>query len=126
MHQRPRLETIQEETEQEDEAEESEIVREDFPIQDCVETKETTTEEEIDDEVQLRVLRPRRLSRLHSKENLPQSTNNQQEKIENFPVSELSEEGTPPKQTRSGNERRSSSGELSINVSIQAQIRCLT
>lgn len=131
MEQRPHLEPIQEESEQEDEiggSETGEGEEEDFQIQVGVETKEAMTEESEEDVALLRVLRPRRLSR--SQESVPQmqSTNNNQEETENFSVSDrslravdLSDETTAPVQARLGNEKRSRSGELRIKVSILAQ-----
>lgn len=131
MEQRPHLEPIQEESEQEDEiggSKTGEGEEEDFQIQVGVETKEVMTEESEEDVALLRVLRPRRLSR--SQESVPQmqSTNNNQEETENFSMSDrslravdLSDEATAPVQARLGNEKRSRSGELRIKVSILAQ-----
>lgn len=136
MEQKPHLEPIQEESEHEDEiggSKTGEGAEEDFQIQVGVETKEAMTEdesEEDEDAALLRVLRPRRLSRSLRHESFPQmqSTNNHQEEMENFSVSDrssravdLSDEATPPVQARLGNEKRSRSGELRIKVSILAQ-----
>lgn len=134
MHQWPHLEPIQEESEQEDEIEESKtggVKEEDCQTQVRVEKKEVLkedlSEEDEDDTAPLRVLRPRRLSRFLSQESFlqTQSTHNHQEELENFSVLDgsahavdLSDEATPPEQTRSGNEERSRSGQLRIKVSI--------
>lgn len=96
-----------------------------------MQTKEVVTEEESeedeDDAPPLRVLRPRRLSRSLLRESFlqMQSTSNHQEEMENFSASDqsthagdLSGEATPPGQTRLGNEKRFSSGELKIKVGL--------
>lgn len=131
---RPHLEPIQEESEQEDELEGSktrESEDEDFQIQVGVETKtimaDDKSEEDEDDSALLRVLRPRRLSHSHSQDSIPQMqfTTNQQEKVENFSLSDwkshtvgLSDEATPPKQARLRNNKRSTSDELRIKVGL--------
>nr|XP_046265631.1 neurofilament medium polypeptide-like [Scatophagus argus] len=127
---RPYLETIQEESEQKDEIEESE--KGDFQIQVAVETKEVRAEdgseedEDEDDSALLRVLRPRRASRSLRQKSFPrmQSTNSEQGERENFPESDqssqsvhLSDGAKPTKQARSGNEKSSSSGELRVKIS---------
>ncbi|KAI3374900.1 hypothetical protein L3Q82_021442 [Scortum barcoo] len=130
MEQRPHLEPIQEESEQEDEirgGETGEGQEEDFQIQVGVEAKEAMTEESEEDEDAdlLRVLRPRRLSHSLSGKSIPQmqSANNHQEEMENFSLSDwssravdLSDEASLPGQARLGSER-SRSDELRIKVS---------
>lgn len=98
MEQRPRLEPIQEESEQEDETEGDKTGKqnEDFQGQVSMETDEVMGKDEgdkdEDDDAPLSVLRPRRLSHSSSHESFPQmqSTNNDQEEMENFSVSDLS------------------------------------
>ncbi|CAK6966815.1 mitotic apparatus protein p62-like [Scomber scombrus] len=95
---RPCLEPIQEESEQEDETEGDKTGKqeEDFQGQVSMETDEVMAKDESnkdeDDDVPLRVLRPRRLSHSSSHESFPQmqSTNNDQEEMENLAVSDLS------------------------------------
>lgn len=130
MEQRPRLEPIQEESEQEDDVKRSktrESEEEDFQIQAGVETKEVTAEEteEEDEDDELRVLRPSRQSRsLSHSLSLPRrrSANYHQEELESLSVSDSHDEDTPPKQASLGHERRSSSGELRKKVSILPQL----
>lgn len=131
MEQRPRLEPIQEESEQEDDVKRSktgEREEEDFQIQAGVETKEVMAEEteEEDEDDKLRVLRPSRRSRSLSSHSLSlprrRSANNHQDELESFSVSDSHDEATPPKQVRLGHERRSSSGELRMKVSILPQL----
>ncbi|XP_030259510.1 uncharacterized protein LOC115573045 isoform X1 [Sparus aurata] len=122
---RPRLEPIQEESEQEDDVKRSktgEREEEDFQIQAGVETKEVMAEEteEEDEDDKLRVLRPSRRSRSLSSHSLSlprrRSANNHQDELESFSVSDSHDEATPPKQVRLGHERRSSSGELRMKI----------
>lgn len=86
---------------------------------------EDESEEDEDDDVPLRVLRPSRLSRSLSQESSlqNQSTNSHQEEMEKSDWSingvGLGDEATPPRQARLRNERRSStSDQLRIMVSI--------
>ncbi|XP_030259511.1 histone H3.v1-like isoform X2 [Sparus aurata] len=104
---RPRLEPIQEESEQEDDVKRSktgEREEEDFQIQAGVETKEVMAEEteEEDEDDKLRVLRPSRRSRSLSSHSLSlprrRSANNHQDELESFSVSDSHDEATPPKQ----------------------------
>ncbi|TKS79775.1 hypothetical protein D9C73_013995 [Collichthys lucidus] len=138
MVQRPHLEPIQEESEQEDEIEGSttgeeeeeeeyekeEEEEEDFQV--GVETKEVMTadeSEEDEDDVLLRVLRPRRMYPSRSQVSLPRmrSTNKHQKEIDSS-VSEQSshsvdlngEDAPRPVQARLGKEKRSVSDELKI------------
>ncbi|KAM8727205.1 uncharacterized protein AB9X84_000991 [Acanthopagrus schlegelii] len=115
---RPRLEPIQEESEQEDNVKRSESgerEEEDFQVQAGVETEEVTAEEteEEDEDEELRVLRPSRPSR-HSL-SLPRrrSASDHQEELESFFVSDSKDEATPPKQARLGHE---SSSELRMKI----------
>lgn len=136
MVQRPHLEPIQEESEQEDEiegsktGEEEEEEEEDFQV--GVETKEVmTADESEEDEVLLRVLRPRRIYRPRSQVSFPrmQSTNKHQKEMDSS-VSEQSshsvylngEDTLRPVQARLGKEKRSVSDELRIKVSILARL----
>ncbi|XP_023126259.1 VID27-like protein isoform X2 [Amphiprion ocellaris] len=124
------LEPIREELEQEDETEErqaGEETEEDFQFQEDTEKElaEDKSEEEEDDDTLLRIMRPRRLYSSISQENITQtqSPNNQQTEMENFFVSDQSthtadwgDEATPAEQSGLGNEKRSSSGKLTIKV----------
>ena len=121
--QRPRLEPIQEESEQEDNlkrSESGEREEEDFQVQAGVETEEVTAEEteEEDEDEELRVLRPSRPSRHSLSLRRRRSANDHREELERFFVSDSKDEATPPKQARLGHERRSSSSELRMKVSI--------
>ncbi|KAJ4937395.1 hypothetical protein JOQ06_001956 [Pogonophryne albipinna] len=123
--QRPRLETIEEDSWQEDETEgrKSGEEEEDFQIQ--VDTKEVMVDEESEED-ELRVLRPRRLSG-----SLPQasylknqSTNKDQEKMENSSDSDrstqaldLCDEATTQQPKRFLNQKWSISKLLRIEVS---------
>ncbi|TKS79701.1 hypothetical protein D9C73_014069 [Collichthys lucidus] len=141
MVQRPHLEPIQEESEQEDEIEGSttgeeeeeeeyekeEEEEEDFQV--GVKTKEVMTadeSEEDEDDVLLRVLRPRRMYPSRSQVSFPRmrSTNKHQKEIDSS-VSEQSahsvdlngEDALRPVQARLGKEKRSVSDELRIKIS---------
>ncbi|KAK9539293.1 hypothetical protein VZT92_004409 [Zoarces viviparus] len=124
---RPRLEPIQEESEREDEIKGSET-GEGEEEEEEEETMEVMAEDESenDEDAPLRVLRPRRMSRSLSQESFLriQSTDNNREETVTFSESDqntrtvgVSEESTPPQQTRLGNEKRSIRGKLKIKVS---------
>ncbi|KAE8290869.1 hypothetical protein D5F01_LYC10460 [Larimichthys crocea] len=132
MVQRPHLEPIQEESEQEDEIEgsktgeeEEEEEEEDFQV--GVETKEVmTADESEEDEVLLRVLRPRRIYRPRSQVSFPrmQSTNKHQKEMDSSVLEQSShsvdlngEDTLRPVQARLGKEKRSVSDELRIKLS---------
>ncbi|XP_037642903.1 rRNA-processing protein EBP2-like isoform X2 [Sebastes umbrosus] len=124
------LEPIREESEREDEKEGSETGEGEEEEEEDVETKEVMaedkSEEDEDDDAPLRVLRPRRLSRSFSRESFPQiqSNHNHQEETANFGKTDwsshsvdLNDGATPPRQTRLGYKKMSTSGELRIKVS---------
>ncbi|KAF1383808.1 hypothetical protein PFLUV_G00135660 [Perca fluviatilis] len=123
---RPCLETIQEESEQKDKLEEGGGgEEEDFQIQEDVETKAVTTEdqnkEDEDNNALYRLLRPKPRSLSQDSFLQIQSTNNHQEEIENFSDSDwsihgvdLRDKATPPQQTKLGKKKRSISSELRI------------
>ncbi|CAB1428785.1 unnamed protein product [Pleuronectes platessa] len=115
MEQRPYLEPIQEESEQEDETggSRTEDREEDFQseveMEEEVAQEEEEEEEEDDDDVPLRVLRPRRLSLSLSTESFLQSpsADNHQGDLEKSSVSDavdLSDEAESSWQTNLGNE----------------------
>lgn len=134
---RPHLEPIQEESEQEDEVEgsetgeeEEEVEEEEEDFQEGVETKEVMTadeseEDEDEDHDLLRVLRPKRIYRSHSKVSFPRArSSNRHRKETDSSVSEQSshsvdlkgEETLRPEQARLGSERWSISDELRIKT----------
>ncbi|KAG8014187.1 hypothetical protein GBF38_016533 [Nibea albiflora] len=123
MVQRPHLEPIQEESEQEDEIEGSKTGEEE-DLRVGVEAKEVMTadESEEDDDL-LRVLRPRRIYRSHSQVSFPQvrptikrqrETDSSVSEQSSHSVDLKGEETLQPVQARLGNEKRSVSDELRI------------
>lgn len=145
MKQRPRLEPIQEESEHEDEAELDKTGKQEDDHQFQVSMETDTTEErkatdeeedfqvqinmetEEDDDAPLRVLRPRRFSCSSNSESFSQmqSTNNDQEQMENSSVLDLStfaetlcDVAMPPGKPRIEFQKGSSGGHQRIKVSI--------
>lgn len=133
MEQRLRLEPIQEESEREDETERNKTEEEnedDFPFQVGLEEEDAQAEDvsdrddDDDDDAQLRVLRPRKLSRSTS-----HLLNNQREETESLSVpdlstSELRGDATAPGQATFTTVRRSRSDKLKVKVGVAEYLLC--
>lgn len=134
MEQRPPLEPIQEESEQEDEIKEStsgEEEDENFQVQVGLEREEVVAEDESkEEEEDDGALRSRQLSRSLSRESFlhMQSTFNHWKEMKNFTVPDsttysvdLSDEATSPRSPRSEKQKWRSSGKPRVKVSISVQ-----